>query len=340
MSFASHPSKARPLSLSRLIFLLLASLLLLASSSVVGAQSIGAHRGDAAGTGGTRSIQGRLISPTGKLPQSRIRITLEHQDAGTRITFADDDGVFSFNGLAGGNYSLNVEGGKEFESVRESIYIEGAKPIYHVPIYLRLKPEANPAFAGVPKPAVELYDKGLEAARKGDMGKAVEHLNAALALHPKFAPALGELGVLYVRTGQLDKAVESFRSALKLMPDDAPTRLNYAIALLEKKEIAEAESQLRQSLKRNDSLAPAHMYLGVALMRSSKLDEAERELQRAVALGGDQMAQAHYYLGGIYWGRKDYKRAADELETYLKLKPKAPNAEQVRATIKDLRSKK
>jgi tetratricopeptide (TPR) repeat protein len=124
------------------------------------------------------------------------------------------------------------------------------------------------------------------------------------------------------------------------MPEDANTRLNYAIALLEKKEIAEAESQLRQSLKRNDSLAPAHMYLGVALMRSSKLDDAERELQRAVALGGDQMAQAHYYLGGIHWAKKDYKRAVDELETYLKLKPKAPNAEQVRATIKDLRSRK
>jgi regulator of sirC expression with transglutaminase-like and TPR domain len=52
------------------------------------------------------------------------------------------------------------------------------------------------------------------------------------------------------------------------------------------------------------------------------------------------MSMAHYYLGGIYWGRKDYKRAADELEIYLKMTPKAPDAEKIRGTIKELRGKK
>jgi regulator of sirC expression with transglutaminase-like and TPR domain len=33
------------------------------------------------------------------------------------------------------------------------------------------------------------------------------------------------------------------------------------------------------------------------------------------------------------------KQAADELEKYLQLDPKTPNAEQIRGTIKDLRSK-
>ena len=81
------------------------------------------------------------------------------------------------------------------------------------------------------------------------------------------------------------------------------------------------------------------MYLGVALIGLKNIDEAERELQQAAKLGGDQMGAAHKYLGGIYWARRDYKKAADELETYLKLSPKAPDAEQVRGTIKDLRGK-
>ncbi len=50
---------------------------------------------------------------------------------------------------------------------------------------------------------------------------------------------------------------------------------------------------------------------------------------RRVKLGGDQMGLAHRWLGGIYWGRKEYKRAADEIETYLKLTPKAADAEQI-----------
>jgi len=92
-------------------------------------------------------------------------------------------------------------------------------------------------------------------------------------------------------------------------------------------------------LKKNDSSPTAHMYLGMSLISLRKLDEAEKELQRAVTLGGDQMGLAHYYLGGIYWGRREYGRAADELETYLRLAPQAPDAERVRNTIKELRSK-
>ena len=90
------------------------------------------------------------------------------------------------------------------------------------------------------------------------------------------------------------------------------------------------------------------MYLGVAVMRQrgtdpqeaeAKLAEAEREFQQSIKLGGDPAGRTHYYLGGIYWSKRDYKRAADELENYLKVSPKAPDAEQVRATVKELRGK-
>jgi tetratricopeptide (TPR) repeat protein len=84
----------------------------------------------------------------------------------------------------------------------------------------------------------------------------------------------------------------------------------------------------------------AHMYLGIALMSQRKLDEAEKELLKAAQSNSIEVAMAHRYLGGIYWGKRDYKRAADELETYLKLAPKAADAERTRAAIKDLRSKK
>ncbi len=86
-------------------------------------------------------------------------------------------------------------------------------------------------------------------------------------------------------------------------------------------------------------MATAHMYLGIALISQRKNDEAELELHRAVSLGGDGVSRAHYYLGGIYWGKREYKRAADELETYLKLAPSAPDAERLRTTIKGLRDK-
>ncbi len=111
------------------------------------------------------------------------------------------------------------------------------------------------------------------------------------------------------------------------------------MALTQKKDFPEAEKQLRRALKRMDKSASGHMYLGVALIGLKDIDGAERELQQAVKLGGNQMGAAHKYLGGIYWAKKDYKRAADALETYLKLTPKAADAEQIKGTIKDLRAK-
>jgi regulator of sirC expression with transglutaminase-like and TPR domain len=54
----------------------------------------------------------------------------------------------------------------------------------------------------------------------------------------------------------------------------------------------------------------------------------------------DRIAPAHKNLGGIYWRNKQYSRAADELTRYIVLEPKAPDADKIRDTIKDLRSRK
>jgi Tfp pilus assembly protein PilF len=327
---------------------LLALLLLASAAPTARAQAIGAHRGEIAGTGGLHTIQGRIISPLGKMPESRIRITIEHTDVGTRSTVADDDGSFMFNNLERGTYRVTIDAGQEFEVARESVYIEDSKVSYNLPVYLRLKPEANPAMAGVPKPALDLFGKALEAAQKNETEKAMSLLTEAIKLHPDFALAHSELGLLLFKSGQLDKALEEYKIAIKALPDDASIQLNYGIALLEKKDYGEAEKHLRRAVKKLDKLPQARMYLGIALMRrkgadeaerARNFDEAEREFQQSIKLGGDSSARAHYYLGGLYWAKQNFKKAADELETYLKLSPKAPDAEQVRATVKDLRSK-
>ncbi|HEX8098255.1 MAG TPA: tetratricopeptide repeat protein, partial [Pyrinomonadaceae bacterium] len=158
------------------------------------------------------------------------------------------------------------------------------------------------------------------------------------------------LGVQYLKAGEAERAVEALRSAVKLSPAAFTPRLNYGVALLEKRRFAESESELRQALKINEASSTAHLYLGLALVNRRggdqaaelrRYEEAEKEFQRAASLGGDQMGLAHYYLGGIYWRKRDYKRAADELETYLKLSPRAtePERERARNAVKELRSK-
>jgi tetratricopeptide (TPR) repeat protein len=209
---------------------------------------------------------------------------------------------------------------------------------------------ADSALAKVPKPARDLFESAMQSSAKGDNKKAAEELSSAIAIYPEFAEAHSELGIQYLKLSQPDKAVEPLKKAVELAPKDFKARLNYGIALSGKRNYGEAETQLREALKLNSAAPTGHMYLGITLLSLSrdektkefhadKYAEAQKELETATASGKDEVAQAHRYLGAIYWGNKDYKRAADEFELYVKLVPKAADAEKLRSTIKELRGK-
>ena len=342
--------------LSLILFLSLSSAVIHAQGGV-----------DSTGTGGKHKIQGRIYFPSGRRSDaSAVKVTLESTSSESLYLIADLNGGFTFNSIAPGSYTLTVDAGKDYEIARESVYIEGSSVrsrtlsgagilstdvprVFNVIINLRLKRGSNggdatpgvvnASLTNLPKPAVEMYEKGLESVRAGDSAKAIEQLKEAVRYYPDFALALNELGVQYLKLGQAAKAVEAFRGALRIKPDEFTPRLNYGIALLEIKDTAEAEAQLRQALKKNDSSWTAHMYLGIALIKLHNYEEAEKEFDRSLSIGGDNLSLPHYYLGGIYWHKGERKRAADELEKYLHLSPKAQDAERVRTTIKDLRGK-
>lgn len=317
---------------------------------------------DSTGTGGLNTIQGRIYFPSGRAADMRAKVLLESMTSSRLSVLADNDGAFRFKNLAPGSYTIVIDAGEEYETLREPVFIEGNSNLGRgtripmmprtitVPIYLRPSRAAraaqskpgvlNAALANVPKPAQELYQKAQEAIQVNDSKRAIEHLRAALSIYPDFPLALNSLGVEYLKAGDADRALEALRSAVRLSPDAFVPRLNYGIAYLEKKQFADAETNLRLALQKNDNSPSAHMYLGITLVSLRRYDEAVKELQRAVSLkGGDGMAQAHRILGGLYWQKGQFKEAADQLEVYLKLAPNAPDAERIRTTVKELRSK-
>jgi tetratricopeptide (TPR) repeat protein len=318
----------------------LAALALVIFSGDVRAQGgVGSTRGLPGSSDGIHTIQGRVYAPTGKPVTTSLKVRLDSPNTGSIQTVTDQDGNFNFPRLQAGDYRLTVEGGSEFENANESasIYREASPGGRTVRVDIFMRPKEN--FGSVHKDAIDAYKKAQESDRAGDSKKAVEHLNKALAVYPKFGPALNLLGVQYLKLGEPDKAAEALEAAVKAAPDDFLPRLNYGIALLNQKKFDLAEQQLRMALAKNDAAPTAHMYLGIALMNLKRLDEAEKELRVAVNSSTTEVAPAHRYLGGIYWGMRDYKRAADELELYLKLMPNAADAERTKAAIKDLRSK-
>lgn len=347
-----------PINLRRLFHYSLLLILLISVAIVTYGQAGGGV--DTTGTGGQHAINGRLVFPSGQRADARLKVRLESSGNGELNVLADGNGTFTFRGLRSGSYTVVVEGGDFFETARETLYIEptitdrrtnvSVGPLsrpYTVQIYLRPRHEGaqtkpgvlNAALATVPKPAVELYERGLQAAGRGETDTAIDNLKRAIALHPNFGPALNELGVQYLRKGELDKASEVLQKVLRLSPEAPEPALNYGIVLLQQKKFPEAEKQLREALKKNANTYTAHLYFGITLIYVKNYPEAEGQLRRAITIGGPKASQAHYYLGGLYWQTGKHKEAADELEMFLKLEPKAANAEKLRTTIKELRNK-
>jgi Flp pilus assembly protein TadD len=313
------------------------------------------------GTNGSHVIAGYVFFPSGRRAEGNIQVKLQSLNSGELSLVADSSGAFIFTALSPGNYTVVVIAGDEYEIGREAVFIDsdldlsrmGVPSIktsrrYTVMVTLQLKGNSanhakgsvvNAALADVPEGARTLYEKGLEQGRTGDSVQAIDNLRAAVSLYPKFPLALNELGVQYLKINQPQKAVDPLRSAVKLRPEAFTPQLNLGVALLETKQFAEAETQLRDALKLNDSAPTAHMYLGVVLGKLHNYADAEKELRRAIELAGNQLGIAHYYLGGVYWSKREYRQAADELETYLRLTPNAQDAERVRGTIKELRSR-
>jgi tetratricopeptide (TPR) repeat protein len=339
---------------TRFLFILLGMLLLSPSAHAQGSGK------STTGTGGIHVIQGYIFFPSGRRADTgSIIVKLTSLQYAELQVIPDSSGTFSFSQLAPGSYTVIINAGNDYELYNESVLIDSdvnlsrmgvrlpPNPQRHtVMAHLQLKFKAgikpgvvSAALAAVPDKARKLYERGVEEARNDDAAKAASSLKEAVTLYPNFPLALNELGVQYLKLRQVNKAVEVLKEACRLSPDAAPARLNLGIALLETREFAPAEEQIRESLKLNNSSPTAHMYLGISLLRQAKYEEAEKELVTATQANAAQLGMANYYLGGIYWRKKDYTRAAEQLEKYVASTPNAPDADRVRATIKDLRSR-
>jgi Tfp pilus assembly protein PilF len=323
----------------------------------------GLNGANTTGTSGNEVIQGRIYFPRGYKSAMRPVVKLRGDSSSELTTVANVDGDFSFTHLRPDSYTIVVLGGDEYENASERVAVSSPGPVpgqgnpsqyavplvYQIQIYLQprktVASDSNaetkpPIPLNIAKPARDLFNQGIESARVGDNRKSIEQFKQAISRAPDFELAYNELGVQYLTLGQPDKAAEAFTKALKLAPEDFVAHLNYGIALLNLNRFAEAEKQLRQALQKNAATPTGHYYVALALMKQHEFEAAEAEFQISIRNSNDRIAPAHKYLGGIYWRDKQYSRAADELTRYIVLEPKAPDADKIRDTIKDLRSRK
>lgn len=316
------------------------------SVSVTNAQGIGDRNRPS--EGGNHIISGRVYLPNGK-PAVGVRVSMSSTDIVGSWTTTDTDGIFTFSGLPGGNYTITVRA-EGYQTENETMTIErfaASGQGYRLVFNLRLPGQpktssraANPLLKDVPKDAAAKYEKGMAKASKNELQGAVADFDSAIAAYPNFAAAYYEKGAALLKTNEADKAIEAFVKAISIKPDYLEAKYGYGLAQFEKKNYEVAAAAFNDVLQQRKDMAEAHLNLGVSLFYLKNTDAAEAELRTAItARGGEKLALAHLYLGQIYAQKKRNTEAVTELEKYLELVPKAPNAERIRTAIADLKKR-
>lgn len=300
------------------------------------------------GLGGANVISGTVITTAGRIT-TRVTIRLMTAMRGDRVGVSDELGNFAFRGLPSGTYTIVIDKEKDFEPFTQSVEIiqlRGSPPQTYT-LSVRLKPRAgvvqkpsvvDAALSALPERGKTLFQKAKELGGAGDHAGAVEQLSLLTAEFPSFMMGFNELGLEYMRLNQLDKADEAFQVASKLQPDAFQPQLNRGMVLVYMKKYAEAERVLRSAKKLNEQSGPVRYFLGQAVANLGKFDDAEKELTAALSMGGEEMKEAHRTLAIIYNSRGEKKKAIVELEAYLKLNPTAPDAEQLRKIVEQLKT--
>jgi tetratricopeptide (TPR) repeat protein len=321
---------------------------LLSSVAVFAQGGVGSTRGLPDTSGGTNMLEGRVRLPNGRSVGQGIVVKLEGMMVSSRTTTTDLDGMFVFRSLPSGEYVLSVDGGADYQAIRQTVLIQGtaagarvgqSMQVVSADLHFFPRPLSEEEITGVPQEALDSYKKGMEFARSGDSKKAVEQLKKAVEIHPTFTQGLRDLGTQYLKLNEMGNLATTMESLIKLSPKDPRAHLNLGIALYNQKKYPEAETHLRQAIELGGGDAAAHYYLGMTLVGTKQWSDAEKELEFSIKNGGDNLALAHKYLGGLYMSFKKNQQAADELEKYLKLDPKASDAERIKGTIKELRAK-
>lgn len=329
--------------------LLISAVFALCGVSVV-AQGIGDRNRPADGGNGRYGIQGRVRLPDGR-PAIGAKVYINGTDiiSGNVSTVTNNDGVFHVGSLQPGNYTVVVQmSGMPPESERLTIErFSAAGRTFNLVFNLRSDigsasetAAQSPLLDGVPKDAVDKFRRAQEKLKSNDPKGAIALFDEALKAHPTFAAAFYEKGMAQLREKDLDGALASFVKAIEVRQDYLEAKYSVGYTQFQKKNYEISAAIFDDVLKQKREMPEAHMYLGISLYNLKNLDAAEASLRSAIAVrDGESIALAHRYLAAIYAGKKKNSEAAAELQRYLDLVPKAPDADKLKATIEDLKKK-
>jgi len=287
------------------------------------------------------SIGGSVHDGNDHHGMENIQVVLK-QGTGTPITttFTRDNGDFQFDGLANGDYIIEVTV-KDYDRAEEGVTIVGNSRMGLSISMNRSGKVANPPLQlsisahqlSVPHKAHDEFEKGMTLIyKKSDYRGAIAQFQLAIRDFPTYYEAYAEEGSAYYELQEMGSAEEALRKSVELSSGQyADAMFTLAALLTDAKRYTEAEAIARQGVSVDTSSWRGPFELARVLTALKKADEAEKSAQQSRDLMPDN-PPVYLLLANIHIQRKDYPALIRDLDDYLRLAPLGPEADQARKT--------
>lgn len=290
---------------------------------------------------GGHFIRGQVRTEDGQYAQRvvvRLRSdTIAYQDEAQ----TDQQGKFSFDGLALSRYRLTIEG-QGFLPYETYIDISMSKQSFEqITLRYDKRPGAQPP-AGtvsadlVPSNARKEFETGQKLINdKKDLDGGIKHLQKAVQLYDKFSEAYLMLGLAYMGQQRFDDAQAALQRSTEIEPNAPGPYFALGTLFNGQKKFPEAEKALTRGLELKPDVAEGQYEIARTYWATGRWQDAEPHAQKAVELQPN-LAAAHIVLGNVALRKNDAAAALKEFQEYLRIDPQGPMAPGVTQMVQKL----
>ena len=303
-------------------------------------------------TSASFTLIGIIRSPNGQ-PVGGVRVSVIDENYQPIYTaLVDGGGRFTLKGVKQGRFTVRVEtNGTPYEENSQQLELQALRRVggnedVLLDIILKYKKGEGPAaksgtiFAqDIPKAAQKEMERGLKSLKENHSDQAISSLKKAVELFPDYFDALERLGMEYIKVGQYNEAIPVLTRAAEVNKRASRSLYALGVAHLKLSNLPQAIEWLNKSEQVEPNNPNTEMMLGLAYGNSGALDKSEAAFKKALQFGGDNAAEAHYYLTGLYNKEERYREAWQELELYLKAAKNVKDPTQIKAMIANLKEK-
>lgn len=330
-------SRAKVLSIATAAILLL-PLSLSAQMQDLPVRSFGQHSDNTL----TVTVRDKAGQP---IADARVDVRAVMSTGGSYSGYTNRAGVLEITGLGDGTYEVAAQKGVTQSTDRIEVGAGLAS------LSLRIDTDdPNVADVGsngatvslaqykVPKKAREEFKKAESALNDRKTDEAQKHLAKALEIHPDYADALTMRGIMNLEQKNYDAAISDLDHAIKADPGYAMAYIAMGATF----NMTQRFDEALRSLDRGVALAPqswqAYFEMSKAQVGKSNYEAAIRSADKAQALSNGTYPLVHLLKAHAMLALKQYDPAMGELQAFLDQAPKAPQAENARTTLEQVRA--